>query len=583
MKIIYLFILINVFANFNLNAQIGYFVRNGMKVLSKSSTEKSILKELESISQSRIKVTNEKAAYNFLESNSVIILDKNALRLGDTKAFLFRDGKYSIGQEFENYSKADVIIFNSSSEKETFIYMRDRDLINMDAVNPLKEYELALSIFKKKYSITNFEVSNSKFVHAVNDATARNILRKYNFIDISEMKGDITYAIMEFQKICKFPITGKLDIKIMKALNKLTINSQKAERLEVFYSRNHSNGDLSYAGSSATRFFIDKILQTNYLTPTYLTSSGKFMKKNNLEKGEIIKYLDFLATQKFIPNNRKLWTNLEVDKGLLKYQKINCLHLSGDLDDATIDMIKEEINVNMFSDSFDGAFLYKKKKYNNFSDIPFESSDNLSFERSITKEQADHLMKRGVKFVYNNSAYISQKNKSFKIIYLISENTSTVKELYQLDEDHANRLIEMSSCLLSNKTIVKVESFDEMLVKQNEIIKNNEVPILIFHNSIDKTNLGIFDPESNFITCNSFNIKPDAYLASTDFLDMQAIIEGINLSYHNNTLQDFYSDFTSNYYLNMEQKHQQTTLMYLGGGVVVGGGVFAIAFYNSKS
>ncbi|MBK6381787.1 MAG: hypothetical protein IPF72_19855 [Chitinophagaceae bacterium] len=135
---------------------------------------------------------------------------------------------------------------------------------------------------------------------------------------------------------------------------------------------------------------------------------------------------------------------------------------------------------------------------------------------------------------------------------------------------------------LSNQSIIKVSSIDEMVTKQNEILKAKEIPVLIFHNNIDQNVIKHFSPQTNFITCNSFNIKPDAYLTSTNFLDMKSITKSITKSYTNKTLQGFYSDFTLNYYAQMKFKNQQNTLIYIGGGAFVGGGVFTIVYYNSK-
>ena len=460
--------------------------------------------------------------------------------------------------------------------------MSDRDIFDIYATNPVAEFENAKVFIKNKYGVTEFNVKNQKFVNAINDVLVRDVLTRNKFIDLEEKKGNITYAIMEFQKTCELPITGHLDAKTMNAFEKLTSKGINEARLNDLLTSEDARIylDHSYAGSSTTRYFKDKILQTKYLEPRFSS-----LQKGQLEVVKQTPYLEFMAKHKLIPADKGLWTNLEVEKGFLKFQKSKGLRLSGELDEATLVALKEDmdgINDKVFAINSDETFVYKNKVYQRFTDIPFQSSDNLSFSRTLSSEEVGYLMERGVKFVYNNPAYLKQRNKPFRIVYLISEEPIVVQKLYDLDEVHSKKLIELSSGLFNNKTIIKASSFEEMLVKQNEIIKNNEIPILIFHNNIDKTKLKLFNAECNFITCNSFNLKPDAYLTSTDFLDMQAIVQGITSSYQNKTLQGFYSDFTSNYYTYMKQKNQQTTLIYLGGAVAVGGGVYSIVFYNSK-
>ena len=236
----------------------------------------------------------------------------------------------------------------------------------------------------------------------------------------------------------------------------------------------------------------------------------------------------------------------------------------------------------LFADANQG-YTYNNKKYNNFKDIPFSQNEEIFFNRALSSYEADYLMKRGVKFVYNSNAYLKQKDKSFKIIFLISDDFKTVKKLYELDDANAKKMLDFSSEILSNKSIEKVSTYEEMIAKQNEALAENKVPILVFHNSVKTQTLNRFSERSNFITCNSFSVDPKSYLTSTDLLDMRAIIEGINVSYSSENLEGFYYNFTSKYYSHMADKHKYTSLVYIGTGISVGGGVVAIAYYNSKS
>ncbi|MBC7890220.1 MAG: hypothetical protein H7Z13_20285 [Ferruginibacter sp.] len=238
---------------------------------------------------------------------------------------------------------------------------------------------------------------------------------------------------------------------------------------------------------------------------------------------------------------------------------------------------------NTLSQNSDGSYNYNKKRYISFEQIPFENSDNLYLKDGLTQRQANHLIERGVKFVFNNSAYLKQKDKSFRVIYLISDNIPTVMKLYEIDEANAKTLVANSSVSFNNDKIIKVSSFDDMIIKQNEILDKNEVPILIFHNSVKQITLDRFNSESNLITCNSFEVNPKSFLVSTDLLDMTAIIEGVNSSYLNKTLESFYNHFTSSYYAYMLQRNQNFTLIYLSSGVGVAGGIGAIAYYNKKT
>lgn len=229
----------------------------------------------------------------------------------------------------------------------------------------------------------------------------------------------------------------------------------------------------------------------------------------------------------------------------------------------------------------DGYHSYRNQTYYRFEDIPFHPSDNIYFDNALTSEQAAHLMSRGVNFVYNRYAALSQGAKPFKLVYLISDEISAVQNLYDLDYSMAQKLIEMSAELLSDQKIIKVSSYSEMIAQQNEILANGEVPVFIFHNN-QSSRLNSFSPEANFITCNSFELSPESYLSSTTVIDMRAVIKAINYSYSNGNLEDFYRNFTAHYSDHMKNHHRVKTLIYIGVGVGTSAGVGAIAYYNSN-
>jgi hypothetical protein len=246
-----------------------------------------------------------------------------------------------------------------------------------------------------------------------------------------------------------------------------------------------------------------------------------------------------------------------------------------------VDNVTKSDNFNYNSD---GTYSYRNKQYNNFDDIPFQNTDNIYLERELTPQQAAHLMNRGVKFVYNHPAHLSQGHKQFKIIYLMPDDINAVKELYELDNTNARKLMSYSSEIQNREKIIKVSSYEEMVVEQDQALGNGEIPVLIFHNSAKENDMfRQFDSRSNFITCNSFNVNPASYFTSTDLLDMRAIIEGVNSCYSSSTLEEFYKNFSTVYYDHMSQHHQQLTLVYIGTGAAIGGGTFAIGYYNYNS
>ncbi len=231
----------------------------------------------------------------------------------------------------------------------------------------------------------------------------------------------------------------------------------------------------------------------------------------------------------------------------------------------------------------DGSYTYKDFKYKSFSDIPFKTGEEIYFEEKITSEMAKDLMKKGVNFVYHNAGYLNQRNKGFKVIYLISDEVNVMKNLYELDEEYAKALIDYSANIQQSEKIIKVSSFNSMIEKQNEVLRNNEIPILVFHNGGKKIGIPRFNPEANFITCNSFETNPDSYLVSTQLLDMQAVITAVNKGAESETLSQFYSNFTTSYSTHMRNQHQQFVLTCLAGTGGVGGGAYAIAYYSHKN
>ncbi|RXM44161.1 hypothetical protein BOW57_09735 [Flavobacterium sp. YO64] len=566
--------------NFQTNAQVSKVAKRIKEFFSVPSNKVLIIKESKDIPLNSIKPNEVKEPYQVPGSYREAIADKSTIRLSEIKRSKY--GRDLYGHE-KDFPKDDTVIFASPTEKENFMYLIDKDIIDVDATDFNKEFIAVTSILKKKYGVTQFNVKNQKFINAVNDVMARNVLANCKFIDLKQKNGNISFAVMVFQKYCKLPVTGKLDGKTINACNMLTYKGIKKKAVEEVVSSGSARVDFdySYSGNSVIRKDVDMFLQSKYLKPERMFS----LTIDKTDSKWKIPYLKYIAGEKLISSDKELWTNIAVEKGFFRYQKNKGLQLTGELDNATLTALKRDIverDDKIFAINSDETFLYKNKTYQKFTEVPFQSSDHLSFGRTLSSEEAGYLMKRGVKFVYNNKAYLRQRDKSFKIIYLISEDPATVQKLYDLDEANAKKLISFSAGLFRHKSITTVSSFDEMIAKQNEIIKNHEVPILIFHNNVDKIKLALFDPECNFITCNSFTVNPDAYLISTDYLDMQAIVQGITSSCQNKTLYGFYSDFTSCYFSYMKQKHQQTTLLYLGSAATIGGASYAIVYYNQK-
>ena len=83
MKIRYLFLCVSLFANCQIDAQIFKLV----ELFSKSANKKSLAEEVERLSAHSIKPKTEQEAYNFIKSNSLIISDKNAIRLSEVNVF----------------------------------------------------------------------------------------------------------------------------------------------------------------------------------------------------------------------------------------------------------------------------------------------------------------------------------------------------------------------------------------------------------------------------------------------------------------------------------------------------------------
>ena len=230
----------------------------------------------------------------------------------------------------------------------------------------------------------------------------------------------------------------------------------------------------------------------------------------------------------------------------------------------------------------DGTYVFRDEIYLRFEDIPFNSSDKIYVNHQLTQDEVNNFIDKGVKFVFNNTSYLQQKDKSFRIIFLISNDVSEVKNMYDLDKFHAEKLIEFAKDIEDKETIIKVSSLDRLIKVQNELLKKDIVPVLIFHNSSQLDGIKGIDSSSNLITCNSFQITPDSYLTSVDLLDLRSVIKAVNDSYSKPTLEHFYEDFATSYQNEILRNQQNSTLLLLSGGLTAGGGVYAIVYYKKK-
>lgn len=240
-------------------------------------------------------------------------------------------------------------------------------------------------------------------------------------------------------------------------------------------------------------------------------------------------------------------------------------------------------NVIVVQKNENGFYHYSGHTYSRFDEIPFHSMDQVYLEGELTADKAAYLMSKGVKFCFNNSMHQVQREKSFKIIFLISEDVETVKMLYNLDDENARKLIRYTSSVIENPSIIKSESFEAMLLRQQEVLSDGEVPVLVFHNNISPEMIVGLDPSTNIITCNSFRVSPRAYLSSTDLIDINGVVKGLEAGSERGNLKAFYNEFTNAYYEHMRLQRQKTTLIYIGGGIGVGGGVYAVAYYNQDN
>ena len=99
MKIKNLLLWLTLLATCPANAQLGQIIKDGINFFSKSASKKVLSKEVERLSANSVKPKTEQEAFNFISSNSVIISDKNALRLSQLDVFEYSNGIYNHGIE----------------------------------------------------------------------------------------------------------------------------------------------------------------------------------------------------------------------------------------------------------------------------------------------------------------------------------------------------------------------------------------------------------------------------------------------------------------------------------------------------
>ncbi|UOE50009.1 hypothetical protein MTO98_02850 [Mucilaginibacter sp. SMC90] len=238
--------------------------------------------------------------------------------------------------------------------------------------------------------------------------------------------------------------------------------------------------------------------------------------------------------------------------------------------------------INEFRKNSDGTYTYRGYIYNKFDDIPFEQATNLYVNDVVTSEEAAHLIARKVKFVHNKKAFMDQQKKSYKVVFLISDEVDVTKNLYDLDDENAKLLIKYASEINQVSRVQRASSYDEVLKFEREIIENGEIPVVVFHNNVKAASFMQLNRKTNIITCNSFTVNPEAFLTSTDLLDMRAVIEGVNSAVNNSTLSEFYNNFTAIYYSHMARHHQKQTLIYFGIGTAFIGSVGLTAYYSQS-
>jgi hypothetical protein len=234
-----------------------------------------------------------------------------------------------------------------------------------------------------------------------------------------------------------------------------------------------------------------------------------------------------------------------------------------------------------FTANADETYTYRGNTYESFTEIPFTQGDQLYFDGNLSERQVNHLMRRGINFVFNRTIF-DQRASPFKVIYMISNTVEDVMSLYEIDESAARKLIEMSQAIIENNNILKVTSPEELLQQQQSAKEAGQVPVLVFHNGAATRSLA-FDPSSHLLTCNNYTLDVSSPVISVDYLDVEAVIKGIqnNAAYSN--LGDFYRGFGNTYYNDLRQRKNVNTLLYMGGAIGAGGGAVAIVYYASES
>jgi hypothetical protein len=126
-------------------------------------------------------------------------------------------------------------------------------------------------------------------------------------------------------------------------------------------------------------------------------------------------------------------------------------------------------------------------------------------------------------------------------------------------------------------------------VLQDQVIKNHKTPIMVFHNDYEFPSIpGIpLSDATHIITCNSFEINPNAYLTTTTFIDMEATIKSINSALTQPTTRGFYNSFIDNYGISIKQINNQQALVWLGRGALIssgiGGGIYTVVYLTSNN
>lgn len=238
----------------------------------------------------------------------------------------------------------------------------------------------------------------------------------------------------------------------------------------------------------------------------------------------------------------------------------------------------------------DNSYHYNGVRYTSLSDIPLSSGNRVAVEGSLTRDQADALLHRGVRFVYSATDVGYQLDKPFQIILAMSEDIREVKALYQLaSNEQAEKLVGWSSEIGNNPKVWRAGTLERIKAFEAMAVTEGKVPIIVFHNNSDWLTVSPqygLQNASHVITCNSFASSPNAYLQSTCFIDMEATLRALGESLENEKTGEFYEQFIGNYNNAFSEVRQRETLLWVGrGSLVVGGigtGIYAITYFHDK-